>query len=214
MLHPAPPGPGATNPMQDHDQPDFPDGWLEQQRRFWGGWAEGAADAGVAEAEVAWAAACEGWWQAMADAVPEPLGGPLKGALEQTRLWLRLMGNGAGGAQAEPEDDPGVLFAALIDGITPAVPGERPDPAEADYLRAFQAYVDALAAIAQGGLARVKARLGEIPPGDPGAAYALYVEELEAHYRAAAAGDDFARLVGNLVNARIALLASCRKDPS
>ena len=83
-----------------------------------------------------------------------------------------------------------------------------PGSPEATYLRAFQAYVDALAAIAHTGLVRVRERLAEECPHSPAAVYAIYAEEIEAQYREAAAGEAFARTVGDLVNARMAVLAA------
>jgi len=196
--------------MDDHDTPGFPGDWLEQQRRFWSGWAEGAGGGDLAQARAAWAASCDEWWREMAGAVPAPLAGPLKAALEQTRLCLALMGRAPGGGdQPAPDGDPAALFAAALDalGETPAG-AVAPGSAEAAHLRAFQAYVDALAAIAHAGLVRVRERLAEERPDEPGAVYAIYAREIEAQYRETAAGESFARTVGDLVNSRIALLAA------
>jgi hypothetical protein len=182
---------------------DFPDDWLEAQRGFWSAWAEGAG--GADDAQAAWAAACRRWWGEMVDIVPEPLGGPLKAALEQTRVCLELMGRPADGAAPDVSQ----LFAAVLDALGPA-DGTPPSPAEARYLRAWQAYVDLLAGIASAALAGVGERLAAEQPADPAAVHGIYASEVEARYLEAAAGDAFARAVGELVNARSAMLQARR----
>ncbi len=188
----------------DPDAPGFPDDWLERQRRFWSGWADGAGDADLGAAQAAWAAACGEWWRQVAGSVPEPLGAPLQAALEQTRLCLTLMGGAPNGGRP----DPARVFAAALDALGDTPGGEPPEGADADYLRAYGAWVDTLAGIAHAGLERVRARLDAQCPDSPAAIYAVYAEELEAQYREAAASDAFARTVGDLVNARIAMLAA------
>jgi hypothetical protein len=177
----------------------FPHDWLAAQHRFWNAWAEGAG--GADEAQAAWAMACDRWWGEMSTAIPEPLGGPIRAALEQTRVCLELMSRPADG----PAPDASQLFAAVLDALGPT-DGAPPSPDETRYLRAWGAYVELLAATASAALAGVRERLAAERPTDPAAVHGIYAAEVESRYLEVAAGEAFAQAVGELVNARSALL--------
>ena len=188
----------------------FAEHWLAEQRRFWEGWARGAGHGSFAEAGEAWERACEEWWQHTAGALPPPLDGAVRNALQHTRVCLSLLRGAAEHGAGGPLTEPALLYAAALDAMRPAA-GEGPEGAEAAYLRAWQAWVEALGEIATGALDAIRTRIRDERPRDPAALYAVYAEEVERRYREQAGSPRFARLMGDLVNARVDVLAAGRR---
>lgn len=190
----------------------FPDDWLRRQRAFWEGFAAGASPAGLAAAGEGWAVACEQWWRQVESTVPAPLSGHLRAALEQTRLFVELAGGQAGAAGGQ---DPGSILARMLEDALGAAAGgaEAPGPERDAWLAAAQGLVAALAEIVQEALGAVRERLAREGAATPREVYAIYAEEIEAHYLARAGSDAFCRLVGDLLNAQVAVMAARRDAP-
>lgn len=196
-----------------HPDPGFAEAWLREQQRFWEHWAGAPGDAGYADAERVWTDACERWWAAVADLVPAPLGSQLQAALQQTRLCMSLARGAAGDAAASPRvTDPEVLFTAALDVLARGAGRAPGADAAPRYLRACEAWIGALARIAHDALGSVRARLACEPDATPRRVYEIYAEEIESRYRREAAGDAFARVVGDLLNAQVDVLAGRRAD--
>jgi len=195
----------------DRDPSDFARRWLEEQRRLWQGVhaSPGAWD----EAEAAWEAACEGWWRGVSEGVPAPLAAPLRAALEQTRVCLRL-----GRALAEGGGPAGLVSGVvspqrLFTGAAEALGGGVPagdTAADARYARAFDALMELLGEVVQDSLGAIRDRLLHEGARAPREVYEIYAEEIEARYLAAAASERFARVVGELLDARVEVLAALR----
>lgn len=199
---------GSSHTSDDADPGAFAESWLREQQRFWEGF-RGDDAAGLARAEQLWKEACERWWEGVAGTVPAPLAAQLRTALEQTRLWITVSGgkddgNPAAAAMAGTLT-PERLFAAAADAVRDA--GGGPDPFEDPrYLRAFQTLMDLLTGAIQDALATIRLRLEETPAATPRQVHAIYTREIERRYLAVAGGDDFARAVGELVNAQVAMM--------
>jgi hypothetical protein len=195
--------------------PGFAEAWLREQNRFWESWARDADAADLAAAEAAWSQACDRWWEQVEQLVPAPLGSQLQAALQQTRLFLTLATGHAReqGAGAQTLVDPTIMFRAALDAIDRGAQPAPEDDVHARYLRAYQALVGELADIAQEALGRVKERLRDEDTGSLETTYTVYAEEIEARYRERAGRDAFARLIGELVNAQVQVLAAKGEAP-
>ena len=194
--------------------PDFATAWLDEQRRFWEAWAERAGGDDFAAAEEAWSRACETWWRQVAGAVPAPLGSQLQAALQQTRLCLALahgLVRSRDGDQELPAD-PALLFTAALDAVQRDTGAGPEGSAQSEQLRAFAAFQTELAAIAGDALETVRRRLAAEGAVSPRRLYEIYAGCIEERFAARAAEDRFARRVGDLVNAQVALLAAGREQ--
>jgi hypothetical protein len=105
------------------------------------------------------------------------------------------------------------MFRAALDAIDRGAQPAPEDDVHARYLRAYQALVGELADIAQEALGRVKERLRDEDTGSLETTYTVYAEEIEARYRERAGRDAFARLIGELVNAQVQVLAAKGEAP-
>ncbi len=189
---------------------DFPQGWLRAQQQFWDGWAAGATGTeSLAEAGPAWSEACEQWWRQVQASVPPPLAPHLQAALRHTQLFMTLAGVGSHAAGAPDLGE--TLSQLYADTLQAAADAHG---AGAEEQRALQAACAALsAAVAQivtEALGAVRERLAREDAPSPRAVFAIYAEEIEACYLERAGSDAFCALVGDVVNAQVAVLAAAR----
>lgn len=194
----------------------FGEAWLREQRALWERFSASGTDRDFAAAEQAWNAACDRWWMQVGSAVPAPMATQVHAALQYTRVLLRLARTLAGGGASPGLDavlDPALLYSAALDAfrLSPGANADTDGEAERAYTRAYAALVVALADNAREAFEAARDRLAHDPVHTPRALYAVYAETIEMHYRARAGSDEFARLVGGMVNAQVDALAERRR---
>ena len=200
---------------------DFPGLWLRQQLVFWEHWhGTSLSEDAYAAAEEFWSQACQRWWDHMTDHLPAPLGVQVRGALHQTQVYMGLSrdvarSSKAGAAAPDLSSLTAErLFRASLETWSrmsgePATP--ILDASEQRYLAAYAALVQRLSSIIVAGIERARGRLEAFSRPHPAQFYDIVCEEVESEYRQQAGSDDFARLMGEVVNARVATLAAA--DP-
>jgi hypothetical protein len=187
----------------DAERQAFAEAWLAQQRRFWEAMRGQQAAPGYRHAQAQWSQACERWWSAVVGSTPPSLKPVLDAALDHTRLCLELGVQMAEGQTAEALGSwllsPERLFQAAASAMGQEhVTGA--DPSDGAQVQALAEAMTLLARVARATLEAVRNRLGKQAPESPADLLDIYIEEIEAHYLAVAASDEFARVAGRLVN--------------
>lgn len=207
------------SPESQHDgtgaDTQFVDAWLREQRALWQRFAAAGEASDFAAAQAAWDAACDRWWQQVGIAVPAPMAAPVRAALDHTRLMVRIACSLAGGgslSSLEAVMDPARLVSAALDAITRAPSESHDADAERAYTRAYAALVAVLADIAHEAFEAARTSLAREPAHTAQDLYTRYAEAIETHYLARAGSDEFARLVGAMINAQVDALAARRRD--
>lgn len=197
---------------------DFPSRWLREQRAFWNGWRERPPSGEAYEAaEEFWEQSCQRWWEQVRDSLPAPLGTQVRAALQQTRMYLSLA---RGLATCGPDDGPTPTVSGALEKIFEASLAAGPgldessasstpalDPTERRYMAAYSALAARLSEIATEALEQARDRIVGCAHPDPASYYDLLCQEVETRYREHAGRDDFARALGELVNARVGTLS-------
>jgi hypothetical protein len=187
--------------------------WLGEQEAFWEAWARRAkSDAGFARAQVFWDRACERWLSHVAPSLPPPLDAQARAAVEQTRLYMRLArelssSDGVDDAVAS------TLEQAMQDALSSIgshwLPPPGPDgdatAAERRAVAAYAALMQRLAEIAASALESAREQVLASGGRSPDAYLQAACDAMEAAYLEQARSDEFARDLGEWVNARVAL---------
>ena len=185
--------------------------WLDAQQQFWRRFPQSPdGDAAV----DFWAHALSRWWQQVNASLPPPLAKRVDAALAQSRVYLGVA-LGAQHAEAATSDGIQQFLDALVDMW--CAHRAQPDMSDAQkrYTLAYSRFMVMLSDIAQQGLQRA---CNDCPPNastDPSTWLQSLYDAMDDEYRVRATSDEFIALIGELVNARVEMLAhaACESPP-